>query len=324
MKIYIPCADADIKTEQLTGKGFFCYRLAQAMRIMGVDVIGSPKAFVDVSLNIIHLTHTDSKVKLLRLAGVWHDTGKKWAQKNLGMAESLRRCDGVVYQTNFAKMMCNKYLGVPTKPFKVIFNGADPEFYKNILPANMEGKKVVLAFSRWRPHKRLRDIIESFLLTRLKDVVLLVAGDLSGSGLTREEHEKYFKLSNVKYLGIINQTVLGSYLNMASASIHLCWVDGCPNSVVEAITAKVPVICNNVGGVQELVTPSDGFVCDVDKPYDMNPVDLYHPPPIDRRKIAEKIELCCRGRMEIKNDHVLIENVAKQYLDFICKLVNGT
>jgi hypothetical protein len=74
--------------------------------------------------------------------------------------------------------------------------------------------------------------------------------------------------------------------------------------------------------VQELVKPSDGFVCDIDTPYNMEPIDLYHPPPIDRRKIAEKIELCCRYRISVKNDHVLIQNTAKQYLDFMKELVS--
>jgi len=178
-------------------------------------------------------------------------------------------------------------------------------------------KNVFIAFSKWRPHKRLRDIIESFLLANVDDSILFVAGNLSRSGLSDGEIDKYFGLPNVKYLGTLTHEQVASYLKVACASIHLCWFDACPNSVVEAIAAGVPVICNNTGGTPELVRPSGGFVCNVDKPYDLEPVDLYHPPSIDRSLIAQAIVKSSQKKLEVKNDHVLIENVAKQYLDFM-------
>ncbi len=318
MKVFIE--NSNNLPNLLGGKSLFCNRLAKALRDKNVQVFSDPSIDVDISLNVIRIKHEKSRIKLLRLDGIWHDTGKDFKRKNLSIRQNLQRADGVVYQSYFSESMGNKYLGKASCPIKVISNGSDPLFYENIKPIKTS-KKLVMAVSKWRPHKRIRDIIESFLLADIPNSQLIVAGDLIRSELTNSEILSYVHSPRLKFIGHVSQEVLASYFKAAAASIHLCWFDSCPNSVVESITAEVPVISNNVGGTWELVGPSGGYVCNLDSPYDLNPVDLYHPPAINRQKVADTLIQCLKEKPTIDNKYVRIDNIADQYLKFMKELL---
>jgi hypothetical protein len=132
-----------------------------------------------------------------------------------------------------------------------------------------------------------------------------------------EENDK-IKDDTIFYLGYIDdRPKLMSYFKYATASIHLCWFDACPNSVVEAIAQKCPVICNNVGGTRELVGPSGGYVLDLDPPYDYAPIDLYHPNPVDSNLVIAAMRDCAAKMPSIINSHVDIGPVADKYIAFM-------
>lgn len=319
MKVWIE--NADTNPNVLKGKSLFCHRLAHCLRSRGVFVTDNPDTKADVSLNVIRIKHKNSKIKILRLDGVWHDTAKDFVQKNKTITDSLKRANGVIYQSNFSRQMCNRYLGEPKCRSAVIYNGSSPDYYEQISPVKFECSNPVMAFSKWRPHKRLRDIIHSFLLANLSDSKLLIAGDLERSGLNPKEAHELVAMPQIEYLGMIPQPVLAPLLKGCVASIHLCWFDACPNSVVEAICAGVPVVCNNVGGTHEIVGPSGGYVCNVDSPYDLNPVDLYKPPKIDRQIVAAALRRCVKEKPKITNSHVHIQNTANMYLNFMRSLL---
>jgi glycosyltransferase involved in cell wall biosynthesis len=314
MKIWIENSSKPVS--ELTGKSLFCKRLANELTKRGVEVTDKDEP-VDISLNVIRIKHRRAKVKVLRLDGVWHDTGKDYVRKNEGIIASQKKADGVVYQSNFARAMGHKYLGEPRCPSTVIPNGSDPALWAKVKPADFNGKKAFIAFSKWRPHKRLRDIIYSFLQADVKDSMLLIAGDARRSGLKLNEAQTLFSRPNIEYLASLPQALLMPILKGCTASIHLCWFDACPNSVVEAICAGVPVVTNNVGGTWEIVAPSGGYVCAIDEPYDLEPVDLYHPPAIDRSIVAQAIRKAAVERPKINCDRVDIRNVADQYLRFM-------
>lgn len=320
MKMFIEKSSLSIN--KIGGKALFCRRLADEFRkVGGIDITDDENSEADVSLNVIRIKHQKSKVKILRIDGVWHDTAKNYRHKNRAIQINLRQADGVIYQSYFAKAMADEYLGEVSCPTKVIYNGSDPSYYEKIKSLTPSEGKVVIAFSKWRPHKRLRDIIESFLLAGIENGLLVVAGDTTKSGLLPREFVEYNQNPSVQFIGNIPQFDLASYLVVSKASIHLCWFDACPNSVVEAICAGVPVICNNVGGTWEIVGPSGGYICMVDREYDLNPVDLYNPPRIDRHLVAENIVRALKEEPVIINRHVNIKNIAGQYLQFIKELI---
>jgi glycosyltransferase involved in cell wall biosynthesis len=206
------------------------------------------------------------------------------------------------------------FLNQPEDKISVIMNGATTYPIKEC-----DGIKYYIAVSKWRPHKRLTDIIESFLLADIPETFLYVLGDTTKSGayLSKyETHPRIIFLGNIK-----SREDLFNYYHHAIASIHLCWFDACPNTVVEAVVAGCPVITNNTGGTHEIVKPSGGIVLDIDKPYNYSPIDLYNPPAVDRRLIADAMEEVYVRRPRIIADHVSITNIAEQYKTFFQEFV---
>ena len=314
MKVYL-----QTKHIRNTGKGFFFERLAMALKKENIEIITNPSVQHDISLQIVCLRKTNTKHYVLRFDGVWHNTSMNYAAKNILLRQSLNKADGIVYQSKFSKKMCDKYLSKFEKKWSIIFNGARTNV--PFVSIEKKYKYAFLAASRWRPHKRLRDILESFLLADVEDSILYVAGDVTNSGISKQELGRYFNTPKIKYLGIIDQKILLSYHKISDGFLHLSWIDWCPNSVVEALAAGIPVITNNIGGTQELVKPSGGFVLPLDNEYNLEPCQLYNPPKIDHTIVAEAIRKCCFEKRKVINNHVDIKNIAKQYKEFFVKVI---
>lgn len=307
-----------------TGKGFFIQRLAKELsKYPNVEIIRDPGRSHDIALHISKIKiPTASKKNIIRIDGCIMDITKNYKKANKAFKKAFKQADGVIYQTNFCKEACNRFIGKPVCDTDVIFNGADIHCADNISPANKENSNVFITASRWRPQKRLKDIVETFLLADMNDSILYVAGDLSKSGTTSKWRNKHLDISGrVKYLGVLSQERLLSYLKISDAFIHLSWIDWCPNAVVEAISVGVPVICNNVGGTQELVRPSGGIVCDIDKPYNLKPCDLYSPPAFNRDIVISAMDKACYDDIIIDNSHVDIREIAKKYKKFFEKII---
>lgn len=312
MKIFLPVRQSD---KPKTGKGFFCRRLGKALLEMGYQLVENSSSLHDVSLHLAKIREGGGK-RILRLNGVCHNDAMNIKKRNKGQVKALRVADGVIYQSAFSKKLCDKYLGKFKGPTCIIPNGADPGFYQNITSMELKNKNNFISASRWRPHKRLHDIIAAFHSANIEDSCLYIAGDLTKSGFRGRFSDR------VKYLGTIDQKTLGRYLKASKGFVHLCWFDNCPNAVIEAICAGVPVISNNVGGTPEIVDLSGGFVCPIDKPYNFKPVHLYDPPQVDRGIIAAAMRKCL-APVDISSSHVNIKTIARRYADFFEKVIHG-
>lgn len=321
MKVFIP-----ISPNPKSGKSFFFRRILKEWQKspLPFEVVIDANVPVDVSIEGARIKHKHSRVKVIRFDGVYHNTGQNFRQKNASMIASLKIAGGVIYQSNFAKSMCDEYLGKFDGFQRVIYNGADPDFYINNVGRIIFRKEpiehIFVSFSKWRPHKRLKEIMDCFIQANIPKSCLIIGGDLNRAGVPIPELNYYFDLPEIQYVGILDQNSMASYLNRATAAIHLCWIDACPNSVVEAITAKVPVICNNNGGTAELVAKSGGYVCDIEPVYDRKPIDLYNPPKFDYQIIANAIIQASQENRELTNDHVQISNIANQYKEYILQV----
>jgi len=315
MKVYLP-----INKDAQTGKGLFINRLAVALKKKGVSVTANVGKKCDVALHLTKMRHKMNAINVVRFDGVYHNTDQDYKMLNAVIKKESSRADAVIYQSKFSQIMSEKYVHKFDKPKTVIYNGADIEYFTTVKPIDSDYKINFLAFSRWRPHKRLKDIIMSFVAAEIPDSCLWIAGDLKRSGLSKKKIRRYFKRDDIHYLGSLTFPYLARYIVLADAVLHLCWFDCCPNSVVESICADTVVISNNVGGTPEIVEPS-GIICDIDKPYDFEPVDLYHPPNIDLNIVASIMRMTVEDVWPMDNNHVDIDNIAEQYISFFHKLL---
>lgn len=308
MRVYLPNSK-----DPKTGKGLFIKRLSKALSKY-VDIVDNPDTKHDVALHLLRIKKkTNSSFNVIRYDGVYHNTTQDFKTMNADISRGMKKANGVIYQSKFSKIMCDRYLGVFNGPQKIIFNGIDVSSFNPVKPIATLFKTNILAASRWRPHKRLREIIECFLLADISNSCLWVAGDLDQCGMSAIEIKSYKKNKNIKFLGYVKPDMLMRYYKLCQMSVHLCWFDCCPNSVIEAIAGGCTVISNNVGGTPELVSRSNGIICNIDKSYNLKPVDLYHPPKINRSIVAEAMR---RNRSKITSDFIDIKIIAKQYFDF--------
>lgn len=312
MKIYISYTDKN----QTAGKTKFLKRLAMQFQNDGYYVTNHPHEKVDVGLHRKKIKRGKTKINILRLDGVYFDTRLKWRKKNLSIKQQFKNIDGVVYQSQWAKAMCDKYLGEFDGPTNVILNGANLSFYEQAVPIDVSCKYLFFTSARWRRFKRLKDIIESFIEAGISNSELHIAGDLKSSGLELEDYKKYRIGEKIKFCGILNDIQIARYLKRATAFLHLSRFDACPNGVVEAVAAKTRVICGNITGPKEIVEPSGGIICDIEESYDMEPVDVYKVPFIDKQKVIDAMWKAIRARKSITNNHVDIANISCQYYDF--------
>ena len=283
----------DVKANPKTGKGFFIQRLAREFANQGVTVVSEGNH--DIYLGVNSFKHKTKAPKVLRVNGVYQNKAVPYRKMNEQIAVQCRKADGIIYQSQWAKQMHHKFVGTYKVPTDVIFNGAS---IGGSVAAYCAVSVSFCAVSRWRPHKRLGDIQKAFELANIPDSCLWASD------------------------GEPNDVVQGR-MAASTALIHICWQDACPNSVVEALALGTPVITNNVGGTRELIREGCGEVCEIDEPYDMRPVKLYKPPPVDHKVIAEAMWDSLKWPRVTNNAHVDIVNIAKQYKSFFEGVLNG-
>lgn len=316
MRVYV---DANIKNPS-TGKGYFAQRLAAAMSLQDCCIVDASQPH-DFALHVIKVRQSTDACRIMRLNGVYHNTAQDYRKMNNAIKSNREKCHAVVYQSKFSKIMNEKYLGKFSGPDTIIFNGYNLNHIKLQDKSSLNHIHFVTS-SRWRPHKRLADSIESFLLADIDNSYLHILGDIEKSGIPESLIRKYKRTKSIKFHGTVSQSKISHFLSKATAFLHLNKLDACPNGVVEAIAHKVPVICSNQGGTPELVEPSNGYVLPLDADYDFEPCDLYHPPPINRHLVAAALIKSVSESREVNREHIDIKNIAESYLSFFRKVKN--
>ena len=100
---------------------------------------------------------------------------------------------------------------------------------------------------------------------------------------------------------------------MADAMIHLAWLDWCPNTVVEALSCGVPVLCSHNGGTKELVK-DNGVIIQLEEDYEIGTkVPLYNPPKVDTNTIVEGVLEVMEKSTIFERPDLDIKHVAEQY-----------
>jgi glycosyltransferase involved in cell wall biosynthesis len=300
-----------------TGKGKFAGRLVRAWREMGIEVTEDSKVKADIALHIGRMNYESwAKRRVLRVGPACIDTNMNWRKINHEKAKSVKKADAIVYQSRYSKKIYHKLVYKPDKPETIIFNGADPREF-DVEPFGRKYEYNFLASTRvWLKQKRLKQIIKAFTEAKIDDSGLIVCGDAQGL------EKKYKRLSNVCFKGLCDSVTLARLYKTCDAMIHLTYVDACPNSVVEAQVAGLPVICTTQGGTKEIVEPGCGIILK-DKIFDYKPMNLNKFPKIDIDELGEAMKDVMKwGKIpDWICGHVQIKNIAKQYINFFRRLV---
>ena len=282
------------------GKHKFLIRLARQVHKMGISIDNKkPDVFIRLVREKIC---KKAKVNIARVDGLIMNSRWNYKHMNKGIMQSMYESNGIVYQGKFCADAYRKFLGIKDVNFKIIPNGASPDEF-----IQRDIRNYFLVSGRWRPHKRLKQTISSFLLALKKglDADLVITG----------EPDKKVNHPRIKYTGWQNSKQLRKLLSKAIASLHLTWLDWCPNSMIEAIVAGVPIIYSKSGGHNDIGPGSGIGIGDVQ--WKWNPIDLYNPPSLDNKQIIDAMFELKKNKPQypLRKD-LMIETVAQQYVDY--------
>jgi len=224
----------------------------------------------DVQLCLVRVESMNKLPIALRIDGIYYDLDIDYENRNSSISTANSLADAVIYQSEYSKKLCDVFLRPRKKKCipKVIYNGVDPGWCG--VKKKHDGINIIV-ISKWRRLKRLKEIIDLFLefVKQVPDSKLHILGKLHDN--------KPVKHNKIIYYGMVERNVVGNILNISDFSLHLCKRDSCPNSVVETIGAKVPVITSNkCGGASEICFMTKGcIVCDGDIDNDFQPDHPY-------------------------------------------------
>jgi len=246
---------------------------------------------------------------IVRLDGLYFDlnnTRYNCDKLNRKIFRAYRRADGVIFQSEFDYELFCKFAFKPKCQYTIIPNGTPESFSPNGERKKYNYEKTIICSSKWRAHKRVDCIIKGFLEYGDPSTGLVIIGDgING----KIQHP------NIEYTGRIPPEDLPRYLRGADGFVHLSWLDHCPNTVVEALSCGLPVLCTDNGGTKELVG-SNGIIMQCEDKYDFTKVDLYNPPKCDPKVVASGIDQILKWDTHMNAEHLSISSISERYVEF--------
>jgi glycosyltransferase involved in cell wall biosynthesis len=295
MKVCIP-----ERLNDRSGKHKFLKRLVKCFNDNNIKIVDND---ADILLHIgRNIKGISAKKTIMRVDGLILNKSKPYEKNNRKIVKYIDRSDALIYQGDFCKNAYQKFLGV-NKKYTCIQNGAEPNDF-----LDREIKNYYFTYCHWRPHKRLKNICDGFIKACENglDSMLFVAGDIDGGGIVRHP--------NVKWLRKISSDAIKEYLAHAISTIHLAWLDWCPNAMVESIVAGCPIVYSDSGGSAEV--GRFGGVPIKDVQWDYKPTFLYDPPQLDLKEISDALFYVKNNSVKTDGRELDIKYIAKQYIKF--------
>ena len=271
----------------------------------------------DIHLSVV-AGHKDGSKNILRLDGVYYDVGR--LSKNTSIAKSLSQSDGVVFQSEWSKKFVTGMLRIAPRQSVSIWNGVNQSVIRSASPVPIgKYEKWWVSCAHWRVNKRAEAIADAFLLAR-KQVPFSVGFCFIG-GMQSPDFMR--KNKTLLYLGEVPHDRLFSILKSTSWMCHICHVDSCPNSVIEGLSAGLPVLSNNIGGTPEIVGAS-GTIVPVDRPFSFKPIASMQDvgsSSVDVSLLAQSMVQMMNGRWSINRPDLDISVTARRYYEFFQKIL---
>jgi len=310
MKVHLD----NVNMSSTTGPNSFAKRLAMGLIEAGHEVELYDGRQADVSIVFIEPSGRPLAKKVVqRLDGIWFKP-EEFETKNSSIKNLYQNSDAVIWQSEFDKGMTIKWWDAP-KNGSVIRNGINaPEIKKFHIPAleqiRQQYEMLFVCSANWHPQKRLIENIE--LYKHLRKFYSSAALIVLGSNPIKVADPHIF------YAGSQPHEVCLEIFSAANWMLHLAWLDHCPNTVVEALSQKTPVICSEHGGTKELVQ-GYGVILKENCDYNFELADYDNPPKIDVTQITGKLP----NKETLSNSFdVSMNRTLSDYISFLEKIVH--
>lgn len=182
---------------------------------------------------------------------------------------SIERSDRVTAVSEYLRDETYRAFGCVGCNVQVVHNFINPDLYDRSrhefpIPAEVvNGRKVLMHISNFRPVKRVRDIVKVFArVTAEVPSMLVMVGDGPDRSEAEEQARELGVSDDVLFLGKID--AIAPLLSGADLFLMTTDKESFGLSALEALSCGVPVIGARAGGLPEVVTDGvTGVLCDV-------------------------------------------------------------
>ena len=185
-----------------------------------------------------------------------------WEKENYKMSQIYRLADHVLWQSNFCKKACEKFLGKRIGTGEVLYNAVDTSIF---IPKNKSNNRrfsfLITGNIRRKSNYRISSVLLAIkeIIKKNTNIELIIAGYI--------EDKKYFysKIRDLKiedhifFRETYSQKDAPKIYQSADAYITMAYQDNCPTAVLEAMACGLPILYSNSGGIPELVDKESGL-----------------------------------------------------------------
>ena len=255
----------------------------------------------------------------------WYGNG--WEQKNAEMSYQFHSADYVFYQSNFSKNCSEIFLGKREGPGEILYNAVDTNFFKPIKKKDLNSDLKILVTGKYQEH--LYDNLEFSIHILKKLIDNKFKANITFAGYYDNQIKKrlinlslrYGITDKINFSGVYSQENANYLYNSSDLYFYFVHQSNCPNSVIEAMSCGLPVICQNTGGLPEIVNKESGICLKTRESWDKP-----HLPSVDDAFFAfEKIinnysEYSNNSINKVKSDHN-INNWIKKHKEIFKKFI---
>jgi glycosyltransferase involved in cell wall biosynthesis len=168
----------------------------------------------------------------------------------------------VIFLSHYFKDIYVQGFGFPPERADVIYHGKDSLRFGTSVPSALEPLGVrppyILSVAHLDPFRNFPELIQGYALAKpgLPDNTQLVLAGLSSSdayqrrlqGLVRKHRLE----DSVVMTGGVPHEMVGALLDHCDSFVFTSTCENCPNSLIEALSAGVPIACSNAGVMPEI------------------------------------------------------------------------
>lgn len=173
----------------------------------------------------------------------------------------------IIHLTEEAATGAERSLGYfyKSKKVSIIPNGLDTDFF---VPAQnkpeINGICKIGMQSRLQSNKDHKTLLSAFSIISMRSVgrnfELHIAGDGETYNYIKQLIEEYGLTGHVKMHGMLNNQELLSFLQSIDVYVHCTHGETMSTAIMQAMSCGLPIIASNVSGVNNMVSPSCGFL----------------------------------------------------------------
>jgi len=176
---------------------------------------------------------------------------------NQRLKRDLSLFDHVIYQSRFAKEICDEYLVERKENYSIVYNGTNLDhFYPG--KSSPQGIVTILLSAKHYPKhldlfiETLKNLPSDFdyrvkVVGPMRDGTDEVLNYLNGKVAFQEFSKR------IEVLGVLSFANLPKAMRECDIFLHVKVGDWCPNAVVEALACGLPVVTPEFGGTSELI-----------------------------------------------------------------------